>query len=68
MQNYSTRAKNAFVFAFVFFALFALRRLVDDYDLGDVSVFLFTVQLCCACTHSRTFFLDTDVVVLQVVL
>ena len=29
-------------------AMFALRRLVDDYELVDVSVSLFTVQLCCA--------------------
>ena len=32
----------------VFFAIFALRRLVDDSELGDVSVSVFAVQLRCA--------------------
>ena len=40
LQNYSTCAEG-FCFGIVFFALFALRRLVDDSELGDVSVSLF---------------------------
>ena len=35
-------------FCIVFFALFALRYFVDDYELGDVNVSLLTVQLRCA--------------------
>ena len=31
---------------------------VDDHDLCDVSVSLLTVQLRCACHHSRTFFVS----------
>ena len=54
LQKYSTRARGLF-FCFVFFALFALHRLVDDYKLGDVSVSLFAAPLRCACIHLRTF-------------
>ena len=42
--------------------LCAMRRLVDDYELGDVSVSLFTVQLRCACVHLRFLFLDSEAV------
>ena len=35
----------------VFLALFALRCLVDDYELGDESVSLLTVQIRCAFVH-----------------
>ena len=47
--------KKDFPFCIVSFALLALRRLVDDYELGDVSVSLFTVQLRCAFIHFRVF-------------
>ena len=43
LQNHSTCAKGL-SFCIVFFALFALRRLVDDYELGDVSDSLCTAQ------------------------
>ena len=38
-----------------FFAIFTLRRLVDDFELGHVSVPLFAVHLRCAFDHFRTF-------------
>ena len=47
------------------FANFALRRLVDDYELGDVTLSLLTVQLHCACIHIRTFVFDIDAVLQQ---
>ena len=38
-------------------ALFALRRLVDDYEPHDANVSLFTAQLRCARIHFLTFLL-----------
>ena len=44
-------------FCNVSFTNFALNHFVDCHELCEVSVSLFTVQLHCACTHVRTFFL-----------
>ena len=38
----------------VFFALFAQRRFVDDYELGDASVSWFTEHFRCAFDYLRT--------------
>ena len=39
----------------VFFACFALRRLVDNHMISDNRVFLLTLQLRCAFVESRIF-------------
>ena len=54
-----------FPFGIVSFALLALRRLVDDYELGDFSVSSFTVQLRFAFIHFRIFFFCTEAVLLR---
>ena len=46
-----------FTFALCSLHFFALRRFVDDYELGDISVSLFTVQLRSTRVHLHTFFL-----------
>ena len=47
----------------MFFTSFALRHFVNDYELGDVSVSLVTVQLRCAfIIYLCTFLFDTEVV------
>ena len=41
----------------MFLAFFALRRVVDDHELGDINVSLLTVQLHCAFVYFKISFL-----------
>ena len=49
----------------VSFARLALRRFVDDHELGDVNVSWSTVQLRCAFISLPNLFFDTGAVLLQ---
>ena len=57
--------QNDIPFALCSLCFSALLRLVDDCELGDVSVSLFAVQLRCTCVHLCTFLLDTEEVIFQ---